>query len=359
MWGMRAGTLLDSPKYKNFVSDRDKTLEQIHLNAQTDISRILFSLLDQLKKEIAYIALYLTPDNGIQISKMFDKVSQDIFHSYVPKFIARIQSMRKATYLLTYLAEQEAIGQATQKKKPQTAYDMKLKIRNAVSAKTLTGQDLDKRVWASLMSLHSKIMKRFRNGIIQNMKPKELLDEVILAFPNVTVYKRPPRELTPFREADQDPKNKSEFNFDFTDQSDWDDAVDAYKKTELPENRFDQGDDTNYSKYDWELEQDLTDDFVNQVRNGQVDAANELGINDGVWTAVIDKKTCETCCLPRNGKTTTEIKQMLASGELDADDCDATNPPGHSFCRCQWAPVSSTDEVEGPDWKSFNDWLES
>lgn len=355
---MRAGTLLDSPKYKKFVQDRDKALEQIHLNAQTDISRILFDLLEQLKKEIAYIALCVTPYNGIEIAKMFDKVSQFLFHSYIPKFTARIQSMRKATYTLTYLAEQEAIGQATQKKKHSSPAEFKKKIAGAVSAQTLTGQDLDKRVWASLMGLHSKIMKRFRNGIAQGMKPGEILGEVELAFPKITTYKRPPRELKPFREADQTPKDKAEFNFDFADQSDWDDAVSAYKQTELPRNRFDKGDDPNYSQYDWELEQDLTDDFVNQVRSGQTDAANDLGIEEFVWVAILDNKTDE-CCEQRNGLITSEIEKMLASGDLDPDECDATSPPAHPNCRCNLAPVSSTDEVEGPDWKSFNEWLDS
>lgn len=355
---MKPGTLLDSPKYKKFISDRDQILEQIHLNAQTDISRLLFELLEQLKKEVAYIALYLNSDNAIQFAKIFDQQTQNLFLAYANRFIAIIQRMRTSSFTLSYLGEQEAIGQATQKKNHQTASGFTNRLHSVMNAPTLTGQDLNKRVWASLMNLQSKIMKRFRNGVVQNLKPKELLDEVELAFPKVITYKRPPRELKPFREAIQNPKDKAEFNFDFVSQEDWDDAVDAYKNTELPPNRFDSGDDTNYSQYDWELEQDLTDDFVNQVRAGQIDAAKELGIQEFVWVAILDQRTDE-CCAQRNGKTTSEIEDGLESGEIDGDLCEATSPPAHPNCRCQLAPVASTDEVEGPDWKSFNEWLES
>src|ERR1700744_95970 len=100
---MRHGTLLDSPKYRKFTHDRDLALEQIHNNAQTDISRILFDLLTQVDKEIAHVLLYSTPESAVQWAHIFEQESAQLFNQFVPKFVARFQSMRKACYILSYL----------------------------------------------------------------------------------------------------------------------------------------------------------------------------------------------------------------------------------------------------------------
>jgi SPP1 gp7 family putative phage head morphogenesis protein len=178
------------------------------------------------------------------------------------------------------------------------------------------------------------------------------------AYPEIKTYRMPPRTLKPLKEAfrDEDAEKKEfEFYHDLTNDEDWELAVSAYKDTELPASRFDQeamyDESAGYMRYNWEIEQDLTDDFVSQVRDGQVQAANDLGIEEFVWGAIIDNKTCEECCLPRNGKTTSEIEKM------GGGDCDGTVPPLHPNCRCDIAPVASTDEVDGPDWKSFEEWL--
>jgi hypothetical protein len=355
-------TLFDSPKYKTFIQDRDRALEKIHLNTQTDLSRILSELLIQVEKELAHLLLFVDPQNVISLANTFEQESLPLFHSYVAKFVNRIRSMRRAVYLLTYLGEQEAIGRATKKAKAQTEFDLKRKIKDAMDAQTILDNDLTQQVWGAVMKLRGRILDRFRSSLLTDTDPKEIMAKVKKAFPEKTIYKRPPRELKPFREADRDPKDKLEWNYDFAPQEDWDLAVQAYKDTELPANRFDNDPqyepESGYMRYNWELEQNATDDFVQQVRTGQVDAANELGIKEFVWVAVIDDRTDE-CCLQRAGKTTGEIEKLIESGKIDGDLCDAITPPAHPNCRCQLAPVSSTDEVEGPDWKSFNEWLDT
>lgn len=359
---MRAGTLFDSPKYVQFVSDRNKALEQVHLNAQTDISRITFELLDQIEKEISRLLIYAGPHYAIALVNSFDQESIKLFHSYLSPLVSRIQAMRRAVYLLSYAGELEAISRATSKH--SNPMNFKSKLKDAQDSKTLTGKTLTNQVWGALMNLRSKVLKALRQGIIMELKPKEILEKVQAAFPQVQTYAKPPRALKPIVEAEKKPGEDDEvYDGSFASDEDWDLATDAYKSTMLPPSRFDNASsfdtDKGYMRYNWELEQDLTDDFVNQVRSGQVDAANELGISDLVWVAIIDAKTCEVCCEPRNGKTTSEIQSMLDGGDLDADACDATNPPAHPNCRCNAAPVSNTDEVAGPDWKSFNDWLSS
>lgn len=358
------GTLFSSSKYKSFIQDRDRVLEQILLNTQTDLSRILYDLLMQVQKELAHLLLFLEPHNAISLAHTFDQESAQLFNGNVPKFVDRIKRMRRAVYILSYLGEQEAIGQAVQKRKQQTPQEMKKLIADAENAPTLLDQPLEKRIWASVMKLRSKILDRFRSALVTSDDPREIMASVKAVFPKIVQYKRPPRELKPIREADKGPDDpdNSEYSYDFISQEDWNEVTDAYKATELPPSRFDNAEgfdpEAGYMKYNWEVEQDATDDFVQQVRTGQVDAANELGIEEFVWVAIIDNKT-DDCCLERNGKTTSEIESGLESGDIDADLCDATSPPAHPNCRCQLAPVSSTDEVEGPDWKSFNEWLDT
>jgi len=193
-------------------------------------------------------------------------------------------------------------------------------------------------------------------ALLSEKSPNEIVDQLKHAFPKIIAYKRPPKALTKLKEAKASAAGKSYFDFDFIDQDDWDMAVQAYQDTELPSNRFDNvaswDPEKGMMSYQWEGEQEATEDFVKQVRYGQVDAAKDMGIQEFVWVAVLDDKTCEECCEPRNGLTTSEIDQLN-------DNCDENTPPAHFNCRCQISPVAATDEVEGPDWEAFNDWVNS
>lgn len=357
-------TLVDSPRYRSFVADRDRALERIHQNAQVDLSRILYDVLQNVERLTAHLAL--KSESTIQITHTllahFEDGIQAILNAAFPEFLKRIISLRRATFIMTYASEQEAIGRATQRPSAKIGRDeFKIEIQKALSAPTIMGP-LDKRVWLALVKLRHEMILAFHSALLTSLKPQEIVRRVKSSFPKIETYKRPPRALSRIREAGT-PKDDADlnwFDFDFITDEDWDLAVDAYKDTELPANRFDtevpsMTPDSEYnwlSKYNWELEQEVTEDFVRQARDGQIQAATDLGVQDFVWIAILDPKTCEDCCEPRNGLTTKEIE------ELD-DDCDATVPPAHFNCRCQVAPVASTDEVEGPDWEAFNDWLES
>lgn len=351
-------TLLKSSRYTKFVSDRDAALERIHQNAQIDLSRILFEVLEQVDRLASSLAMkagsaILTQ----QISGHFEQGTRDIFTQAFPLFIRRITNLRRNVFVLVYSSELEAIGRATQRKKDFSRGEFKKKLQAALSQPTIEGP-LDKRIWHDLMTLRRRIIHAFELGVTQELKPHEIVQKVKNSFPKIQVYKRPPKALTKVRESEQDPddeESKDWFDFGFIDDADWDMMVDAYKDTDLPASRFDNqakwDPESGLMKYNWELEQEATEDFVRACRAGQVDAASDLGVKDFVWVAILDDKTCEDCCLPRNGKTTSEIEQM-------DDDCGVIVPPAHFNCRCQIAPVASTDEVQGPDWSSFNNWLE-
>jgi SPP1 gp7 family putative phage head morphogenesis protein len=295
------------------------------------------------------------------MSSGFENGVRDIMTHVFPIFVRILIHLRRASYILAYSGEQEAIGRATQLKKTIDRSEFRSRVDHQMQKPTLAGA-LDKRVWLCLMNLRRDIVQAFELAVTQGLKAHEIVDKVKSVFPEVISYKRPPKALVKARESDGDPKDGQDwFDFNFIDDGDWNLTVDAYKGTTLPPNRFDNDyppsydEETGYnwmSKYNWQLEQEGTEDFVSAVRSGQVEGAQDLGVKEFVWISIIDKKTCEECCLPRNGKTTAEIEQM-------DDDCDATVPPAHFNCRCNIGPVASTDEVQGPDWNSFNEWLEA
>jgi hypothetical protein len=355
-------TLLSSTQYKKFVSERDKALEQIHQHAQMDISHLTSESLKSIEGLVATLATR----HEISVSGMHYLTSQVEFHTtqilskLFSQLVSRVKRMRKAVFTLTYTSELEAVARATGQK-ISTPPSFAQKLKAAEEAPTLRDESLEKRVWYSLMKLRAKVVQALNLALVQELSPSEVLAKVVQVFPQVQSYKRPPRELKPFREADTK-RDKEIYDFAFIDDADWKLAVDAYKDTELPPSRFDNApsfdNEAGYQRYNWEVEQELTDDFVHQVRDGQVEAARDAGIQEFVWVAILDDRT-DDCCQDRNGHTTSEIEAMLDSGDLDGDSCDAVTPPAHPNCRCQLAPVASTEQVEGPDWKSFNEWLES
>lgn len=362
-------TLWKSPKYRKFTQDRNKALEQISIHTQTDVSRILYEALDSITGFVSHMAIQgdINLTRLTSLKKLLEVYIDHQFSLYGFSISQKIRSSRKNVFVLTYIAELEAVARATQRTRRFNKHEFKRKIHDQINRSSINDQPLENRVWFALEKLKWKITQAFIASVSREDNPKEVVDAVKKSYPKLTGYKKPPRVLKKITESDR-PKSKDDQEFDFysdlTNDSDWELAVQAYKDTELPPSRMDtdaaQYDpEAGYFRYNWELEQDITDDFVQQVRDGQVSAASDLGVKDFVWVSIIDNKTCDACCLPRNGKTTSEIEKMLSTGELDKDECDATVPPAHSFCRCDLAPVADTDEVAGPDWKSFGDWLNS
>jgi len=357
---------LDSSRYRDFVAERDRALERIHQHAQIDLSRLLHQALTEIERLAAQLALKSGRATPIvhQTTLHFDLGVREIMAQLIPNLYRRILNMRRAVFVLTYASEREAIGRATQRRKPLSRAEFKHRMDQAVKAPTLEGP-LDQRIWRALMALRHRLVKPFELAIIMGKDPTEIVEAVRDAFPSIAVFKRPKRALTRVKEARYplDDEPGAWFDSDFIDDDDWNLAVQAYKDTELPPTRFDNAaawdPETGMMRYNWEVEQEATEDFVKQVRDGQVAAANDLGVQDFVWIAILDQKTCEDCCVPRAGKTSKEIEAMLASGQLDSDECDAITPPAHFKCRCQASPVATVDQVEGPDWQSFNDWLEA
>ena len=94
-----------------------------------------------------------------------------------------------------------------------------------------------------------------------------------------------------------------------------------------------------------------------------MDAAQENGITDFVWIAVVDDKT-DLCCLWRDGLLTSEIQAKLSEHADDDAGCDLGGdglvPPLHFNCRCSIAPATdAVPKKPDVDYQSFDQWLET
>jgi hypothetical protein len=160
---------------------------------------------------------------------------------------------------------------------------------------------------------------------------------------------------------------------DHIDEAAWKDMVDDYLHDYIPKWRAPEyvvdipiTDPTITAEgrevwYAWEFERDLTQEFVQSVRDGQVGAAKEAGITDFVWIAVIDSVT-DACCRWRDGLLVSEIEKELAQHQDEDDECNleggGLTPPLHFNCRCALAPaqdnIPDRPSLEDPD---FETWL--
>jgi hypothetical protein len=137
------------------------------------------------------------------------------------------------------------------------------------------------------------------------------------------------------------------------------DYTDEYiPETRAPEFVYDVKQDSGeYEEwYGWEIEQEITNDFVTSVREGQETAAKENGVTDFVWIALLDSVT-DDCCRWRHAKTSQEIIDELKDKHAD-DECKAVVPPAHFNCRCDLAPMVDMPDEPPPDFGEFDKWLD-
>lgn len=277
-------------------------------------------------------------------------------------YIARSQQMalrmNQASYVMAKAIEVEALGRVL----PMGArlQGTNKSIMHRIDSPHMLGGSIADRIELMFERQAAKIAGAVRMGKILKNSPKEVIDRVRRTYPEKKVIKKPRLALVKVKEADVPAPDESAIDVDFLDQDQWDTAIEYWKELNLDSNRFGPQYMGHYGidRYAFELERDMTDDFVDKVRAGEIDAANDNGINDFVWTAVIDGKTCENCCQWRDTLLVSEIEAKLNSGYTD--ECQATAPPAHPHCRCRLLPISS-EFAEQPDvsWQGVDDWLEA
>lgn len=386
---MKGKALTASPRYRSFVTARDQTLESILSKYLNSADFILSALLRRTQEIVSFhhargaIDVRLSPRIQAEIEQAFQGAEQDLVYLF--------HRMRITVYTLATAGETEAIGRALGK--TQRAHLAKPVIQDQLRQETPSGGTITARVNLALHRLRANVIGAIKMGAMHGEAAKDIQARIAKAFPKTKRVSLPRvlRRPKPVREAARDPMNPvyqlfpgqsvadtspdetAEETVTMTtgviDSQAWQTVLEDYQSDMIPGPRgpfdkmvtFDigtEGDVTFRERYEWELEQEMTQDFVQNVRDGQVDAANENGIEDFQWIAVIDSHT-DLCCSVRDGLSSSEIESGLSNGDIDGDECDSIVPPAHFNCRCTLAPISQDlPDVAPPDFGSFDDWLE-
>lgn len=366
-------TLNDNKSYKSFVNQRDEALERILFNTRHRISDKSTGAFNQIVHYVQnkYRAICLSP-------RLKDQLYKDIA-TILGNLAREIQSeiilMRMKTYLLTVASESKAL-QDILVKKAKTNLSRHELYNQALGGDNLV---LHRAILVNLTDLEHKIISAVQKSCILGFNVDQALGMVVKALPKKVVpYKKKAlSKVKKVQENDSVAFNKGPRNgldiegFEY-DEHTWDQILTDYEQDYIPVNRSPQAAFSildpltenpmevppDEAIYLWQIEQEVTHDFVSQVRLGQVDAANKYGIDEFVWIAIIDGRTCENCCEWRNGLLTSEIEAALADDHSD-DECDAIVPPAHFNCRCTIAPASSDlskEDLSSTDTE-FEDWL--
>lgn len=367
-----------SSTYRSFVNQRNKALEEILQKRLIQVDAIL----DELEQVVIDIASgYLAVISNRDI-KQFEMRIDPVFELASVRAVDIMRKLRRSAYALAYAGENEAIARATAKKTDGTL--TKAKVDQIVEQPLVNGGTMDDRMRLYFGRLKRRIIDAMQYSLSTGEDVTNAVRRLRDAFPPKRVLRRPRRNLKPVKakEADGDTMDDRGMLFQFgseeqrdsvsyskawVDPEVWDSILGEYTAEYVPTGRG-PGDKVKYpytaagktkwkSAYQWEVEKDITHDFVNQVRAGQKDAANENGYTDFVWIAIVDNKT-DKCCLKRDGLTTKEIEKQVKRWTKEERCNDAIVPPAHFNCRCDLAPVTD-DLPEKPikDLGDFETWL--
>lgn len=354
-------SLSSVPKYRDFINERDKALERMLRNTHKRMSDLTKSALDGVVTSV------MLRYRGINDHTRFttkgraslDALYADLDHQFrylTHLLVPVIERLRRASTTLAYAGELEATCRV-------------LGISREARSITHVGDRIEPKVYAALTKLLGRVRTAVEQGYAQGQSLDEVVRSVERTFPKVVGYKVPPRELKPLKEAFA-PEWADDATVDFISDDDWRNVVSLYKEEYVPKNRkltfdVDVGEPELEEWYGWEIEQDVTADFLARVRDGSVEAANQAGVTDFMWVSVIDDKTRPEHRL-KNGLTSSEIEAKLSGEWQDFDDTATVAPSGmHRFsgyddpnCRCRSTPyVADLPEVDAVDYKDFDTWL--
>ena len=356
---MKKQIVYNQKKYRDFIARRDAALELIHRNSQlrmTDVLRGAF--VDYLKTISLY---YPSIQQNLMIVKRLEYELDLISQKALTDLVQIFTRTRRSSYILSHAGEAEALGRVIgQAKSHLTKQDL---FKKQI-ADSKAGGSLDARINLYLKRIVRSLISGLETSALLNHDSNEALRNTYNLLPR---KKRIPRRKIitrpTLKEAASDQKIVASATI--IDEDEWQDILEDYVKDYVPKNRGPEdiidietklvGDESEVW-YAWEMERDLTHEFVTSVRDGELDAANQNGITDFVWIAIVDDKTDE-CCLWRDGLLTSEIADEL-EGEHKDDECESEVPPAHFNCRCRLAPAADhIPDLPPSNEKDFDEWL--
>jgi hypothetical protein len=364
--------LTDSKRYRDFVQERDAGLERVLMKYQAGLSAIVGGL-KRRAEEVALHMSYRKPHDSMinAASKEFERRIEGDFKTAAEDAAWLLHTMRMTVYTLSAAGQAEAISRGLGKSTKLSLSKADLLAHR--SRDMHFGGTISARCDLEFKRLLHDVSEAFHLSLVMQKpddKPQEMLDRIARAFPKEKRVIRP-KPMAKMQEAAKQKVADSQrpVNALLISPEDWQDAVNDYMSEELLTDRSPRGKlyGVDYDeaptaedeiRYQWQLENQVTQDFVDSVRSGENEAANQNGINDFLWIAIVDSKT-DDCCLSRDGLTTREIEAKLDQG-YDMGDSEESVAPAHFNCRCRMSPMTEDfPEVDPPDFGGFDEWLRS
>lgn len=345
-------SLNQNKKYRTFINQRDRALEVLLRHCLKETSDISRSVFDHILNMI--ILRYRLIDDHSRFTNRARMVLDSIYHEIdhtmrilSSAIAARVSQMDKLVTTFAYAGEVEALSRLFGKSLRAVSPDV-------------PDRRIEDQVYLALTKLQGKIRIEIEKGYVQKEDVDTLIARIKKVLPKVKRFKTPPKELKPLKEASADEWTKTA-SVDFIDESDWAQILSQYKTEYVPTNRnlsydVEVGEPETEEWYGWEIEQNITDAFVNRVKDGMVQAATEAGVEDFLWVAVLDDRTRPEHRM-KDGLTSTEIETNLEDKWADFDDQASVAPSGFN-CRCRSVPyVADLPEAPPVDYGDFNEWL--
>jgi hypothetical protein len=367
--------LTDKKSYTKFNDTRNRASEALLINSRERMGDLLRLYMIIVRDAISGVYPLLSKEVDPQTLNHLHALDMQIEQRSIEialKCVAEWKKLRKLSYLMTFAGEQQSINNTgLVAPNSRLASDTLLK---QVHKPTTLGS-VNGRVFIAMARIRRDVMDAVEMSRIMGDDASDAINRALSCFAKperVVMPKVLPRAAS-YKEAGFGNRRNNEEELidssplDFMTEEEWNELIEDYKTDFIPKWRDPRyALDKTYSDmeggsgqivYPWELENEVTEDFVQTVRDGEHAAAKEKGITDFVWIAVIDKKTDE-CCLKRSGLTTREIEDKLKSGELNREVCAATVPAAHFHCRCKLAPATD-DLPDIPDdaGDKFESWM--
>ncbi len=351
--------------YLKFLAQKDKIIKAVmrNLNLEfTDLSnRAFFEIRAQIESGIKFSRQNkISSDRNIvravqSYSKArLDQLSDELEHA--------LKSKIKALGVVNYEMEMNAQAIVNNKKKEAPKYEpIKIKRNMFDGAVLVTSHKMEKaiqRIFSSEEN-HERVDQIFRSALPTTKQFKQRQASV--------------SKVEQTMEAEIVSKGNLDASFyagmpevDWRDfGKEWDLVVSDYKKDYLPKWRF--GDKiSGFAKvadseiYAWGVEQYATNTILQELKEGTIEAAKQMGVKEMMWVSVLDGRTrCHHYW--RDGMTSSEIQKKLDKNKKERELDNGVVAPSGFNCRCRSVPYFENliDDKESEKLRSANltSWL--
>jgi hypothetical protein len=355
--------LTNHSAYNSFVNKRDQVLETMLLHTQAEVSDAFRQMMQATQQIVMQSYHYLSAEVTHLSPRQwrnFDHALQVHMGIGANNIESAWLRLRKDAYIFANAGEQRAIANCgLGNGNKRIPYD---KIKALAAGETSLGH-LRLRINHALLKLRQKVIAATHLSKLLNADSEQAIKRILNVFPQGE--KRVKLKALPrIGRYTESASNETPLGFQYVSDEDWEDILDLYKTEYIPkwrDPRTEAGEaltvpeaegEGGYLIYPWDVEREITEDFVSKVRSGENEGAVSNGVTDFQWLAIIDDRTDQDCEI-RDGLSTQEIEDTI-------DDGLGSTPPIHFSCRCRTVPIADgLDEIADYDIEDFDAWLNS